>query len=196
MTSAVTTQAPLRRVVITGSESVGKTTLGAQLAAHYDVWCVPEYVREFTRIKGAPPVLDDRDALAHGQVRLEDEYIARSRAGGKSLLLHDTDLVSNVVYSHHYFGDCPPAIEALAMARRPDLYLLLDIDVPWIADGVRDRGDRRTEMQLLFARTLDRLAMPYVVIRGDWNQRRQRAIHHIDALLASTSSSASTTPSP
>lgn len=173
----------LRRVVVTGSESVGKTTLGAQLAAHYDVLCVPEYVREFTRRKGSPPVLADREGLARGQAAYEDEYIARSRALDKPLLLHDTDLVSNVAYSHHYFGDCPPSIEALAIARRPDHYLLLDIDVPWIADGVRDRGDRREEMHALFLTTLDRLEAPYTLIRGTWTERLAMAKHLIDSLL-------------
>lgn len=175
----------LRRVVITGSESVGKTTLGLQLAAHYHVLCVPEYVREFTRLKGTPPVLADREGLARGQASYEDEYIDRSRALGNTLLLHDTDLVSNVAYSHHYFGDCPPAIEALAIARRADHYLLLDIDVPWIADGVRDRGDRREEMHTLFVTTLDRLGAPYTIVRGDWPERLSIATNFIDTLLSS-----------
>jgi nicotinamide riboside kinase len=174
----------LRRVVVTGSESVGKTTLGAQLAAHYDVLCVPEYVREFTRLKGSPPVVADREGLARGQAAYEDEYLERSRALGKPLLLHDTDLASNVAYSHHYFGDCPPFIESLAIARRPDHYLLLDIDVPWIADGVRDRGDRRQEMHTLFVETLHRLGAPYTLVRGDWPQRLDAAMTVVDALLA------------
>jgi hypothetical protein len=53
----------LIRVVLTGSESVGKTTLSAQLAAHYGVACVPEFVREYAAAKGAP--LDFRD---HGPI--------------------------------------------------------------------------------------------------------------------------------
>jgi len=175
----------VRRVVITGSESVGKTTLSATLAAQYDVLCVPEYVREFTRRKGSAPVLADREALAHGQAAWEDEYLTQSQHAGKPLLLLDTDLVSNVVYSHHYFGDCPPFLEKLAVARRADHYLLLDIDVPWVADGVRDRGDRRSEMHHLFEATLQRLGASYSLIRGDWLQRLHAATTIIDRLLSS-----------
>ncbi len=184
--SSNTGSGSLTRVVLTGSESVGKTTLAAQLAVHYGVLTVPEFVREFTAQKGEPPDFRDHGTIAKGQMALEDEYIARATAAGDRLLIHDTDLISTVVYSHHYWGRCPAFIEEAAVARRPDVYLLLDIDVPWVHDGVRDRGDRREEMQQLFVDTLTRLGAPIHRIRGSWDDRFHDAVHMIDTLLAST----------
>ncbi|MBL0171964.1 MAG: ATP-binding protein [Gemmatimonadaceae bacterium] len=140
----------ITRVVLTGSESVGKTTLAGQLAEHYGALAVPEFVREYAATKGAPLDFRDHGPIAKGQMALEDEYLARALARGDARLIHDTDLVSTVVYCHHYFGRCPQFIEDAALARRPAHYLLLDIDAPWVADGVRDRGDRRTELHALF----------------------------------------------
>lgn len=171
----------LTRVVLTGSESVGKTTLGAQLAAHYGVACVPEFVRDYAAAKGAPLDFRDHGPIAKGQMALEDTHIASAIARGHTLLLQDTDLVSTVVYCHHYFGRCPEFIEQAAIARRATQYLLLDIDVPWIADGVRDREDRRHEVQALFRDTLARFGAPVTVVQGTWEQRLATATALIDS---------------
>jgi nicotinamide riboside kinase len=172
------------QVVVTGSECVGKTTLATQLAAHYGVLSVPEFARDYAAGKGAPLDHADREPIALGQIALEDEYLARARAAGHALLVHDTDLVSTVAYCHHYFGSCPPVIENAAHRRRPARYLLLDIDVPWVADGIRDRSDRREDVQSLFVATLARLEAPVTLIRGDWNARFAEAVRTIDALLS------------
>lgn len=172
------------RVVLTGSESVGKTTLAAQLAVHYGVLAVPEFVREYAAQKGAPLDFRDHGPIAKGQMALEDDYRARATAAGDRLLIQDTDLVSTVTYCHHYFGRCPQFIEDAAVERRPALYLLLDIDVPWVHDGVRDRGDRRDEVQQLFVDTLARLGAPVQLVSGSWDDRFRSAVHRIDTLLA------------
>ena len=172
------------RVVLTGSESVGKTTLAGQLAAHYSALLVPEFVRDYAAAKGAALDFRDHGPIAKGQMALEDEYLSRAHARGDTLLIHDTDLVSTVVYCHHYFGRCPSFIEEAAVARRPTHYLLLDIDTPWIADGVRDRADRREELHALFESTLERLNAPYTRIDGDWPSRLTRATQVIDSVLS------------
>ncbi len=168
----------LTRVVLTGSESVGKTTLAGQLASHYGVEFVPEYVRGYAATLDRPLDFRDHGPIAFGQTAREDAYIARAT----QLLVQDTDLLSTVVYCHHYFGRCPAFIEEAAIRRQPSLYLLLDIDVPWVADDVRDRGDRREEVQSLFVATLQRFSARYERIAGDWASRLVSATQAIDAL--------------
>lgn len=174
----------LARAVLTGSESVGKTTMAARLAAHYGVECVPEFVRDYAARKGAPLDFRDHGPIAKGQMALEDEYRRRAEARGDRLLLQDADLVSTVVYCHHYFGRCPAFIEDAALERSPDLYLLLDIDVPWVPDDIRDRGDRREELHALFVTALSRGATPLARISGDWDARFEQAVAAIDGLQA------------
>jgi NadR type nicotinamide-nucleotide adenylyltransferase len=168
--------------VLTGPESVGKTSLASQLAGHYEVELVPEFVREYAATKGAPLDFRDHGPIAKGQMALEDAARARAEARGDTLMVQDTDLVSTVVYCHHYFGRCPAFIEEAAVERRPDLYLLLDIDVPWVADGVRDRGDRREELHALFVATLERFGAPVTRVSGTWEARFQHAVRAVESL--------------
>ena len=170
----------LKRVVLTGSESVGKTSLARELALHFDVECVPEFVREYAALKGAPLDFKDHGPIARGQIAIEDEYAARAN----KLLIQDTDLVSTVVYCDHYFGRCPQFIVDAARERRAHLYLLLDIDVAWVPDGIRDRGDRRDEMHALFASRLAELGMSTENISGGFPARFEAAVRAVESLLA------------
>jgi NadR type nicotinamide-nucleotide adenylyltransferase len=174
----------LTRIVLTGSESTGKTTLAAQLAAHYHTEFVPEFVREFAEKKGGPITMSDHDPIARGQITLENAYAERA----ERILIQDADLLSTVAYCHHYFGACPKWIEDQAIQRRPALYLLADIDVPWAADGIRDRGDQRDEMHALFVNTLNRLGAKYKLLRGLGASRLANAIALIDETLSSVQS--------
>jgi len=172
------------RIVLTGSESTGKSTLAAELAQHYGVEFVPEFVRTFAEEKGAPIEFTDHGLIAHGQLALEDEYLARFRPALPALLMiQDTDLLSTVVYCRHYFGRCPEWIEEAARLRRPHLYLLCYPDIPWIADGVRDRGHRRDEMHELFQSAVAASGTRSVDLRGDRKTRLADAVTAIDALL-------------
>jgi NadR type nicotinamide-nucleotide adenylyltransferase len=161
----------LQRVVVTGSECTGKSTLARQLADRYTTECVPEFVRQFARTMGGRLQFSDHGPIARGQMGLEDEY--RTRA--TTLLIHDTDLLSTVVYCRHYFGRCPEWIEAATVDRRADLYFLCDIDVPWVADGLRDRPERREEMHQLFVDAANEFGMPWYLISGDESARLLRA---------------------
>jgi NadR type nicotinamide-nucleotide adenylyltransferase len=168
------------RIVLSGSESTGKTTLAAQLAEHYDADLVPEFVRSYAEKKGGAIEFGDHGPIARGQMSLEDEHIARANR----LLVQDTDLLSTVVYCKHYFGQCPPWIEAAATARHPNLYLLCEIDLDWVADGVRDRGHTRDEMQQLFRDAVLASGVPAATITGIGDERLERAVDAIDALLS------------
>ena len=167
------------RVVVTGSECTGKTTLAAALAGTYATTWVPEFARRFVRDTGTPPTCDDVDAIARGQIRLEDE---RSTAAATApVLVQDTDLLSSIVYSRHYFGDCPAWIEETFRRRVPDLYLLADIDVPWVADdSQRDRPDRRGEMQALFRDALVARGLTFADVRGTLDKRLAIARSAVD----------------
>lgn len=167
------------RVVVTGSECTGKTTLCGALAHHYGVPCVPEYVRRFVRERGSAPEAADVGHIARGQLAIERQIAADA----SDLLLLDTDLLSTVVYSRHYFGGCPDWIETELSRRPADLYLVAGIDVPWVADGVqRDRGHRREEMQQLFRDALEQRALGFIEVVGSPADRLRRAIAAVGAL--------------
>jgi nicotinamide riboside kinase len=172
------TQTDLVRIVVTGSECTGKTTLAQRLASHYGVEIVPEFVRTFSETVGGRLHFADHGPIARGQMGLADEYAARA----SGLLVHDTDLFSTMVYCRHYFDRCPEWIEAAAMDRKADFYFLCDIDVPWVPDRMRDRGDRREEMHALFVSLLDSSGAPWRLMHGSEDVRFAAARDLIDSL--------------
>jgi len=169
----------MTRVVLTGSESTGKTTLAWRLAQHFGAEYVPEFVRGYAEKKSGVLSFSDHGPIAHGQMALEDKHIVRA----KGLIIQDTDLLSTMVYCDHYFGQCPPWIIEAAAARRPDLYLLCDIDIPWIPDSVRDRGHMREAMQQLFRDAVSASGSRSAAVAGTGDDRFASAIAAIDALL-------------
>lgn len=172
--------APLRRVTVTGSESTGKTWLAERLARHFGTVWSREFSRDYALNKAAPLDASDVEPIARGQLRGEDDVLGRAHG----LAILDTDLVSTVVYAEHYYGQCPRWIEEAARARLADLYLLCDVDVPWVADPARDRPHARQEIHAAFAARLDRYEAPYVVVRGIWEEREATAVTAIESRLA------------
>ena len=169
------------RVVLTGSESTGKTTLARALASRHDTAFSPEFARDYLERKRAPLTVQDVEPIARGQLAAEDQAL---RAAHRVLFL-DTDLWSTVLYARHYYGSCPAWIEEAARSRQGDLYLLNHADVPWVPDPLqRDRDDRREEMHELFVSGLRELGASVVDVRGPWPDRWATATAAVDRLLA------------
>jgi NadR type nicotinamide-nucleotide adenylyltransferase len=168
------------KVVVTGSECTGKTTLARELAAHHGTACSEEYARRYVDEHPGPLSASDVEPIACGQMLAEDAAISTARR----LVILDTDLVSTVVYARHYYGACPAWVEETAQRRLGHLYLLLHPDVPWVADGPqRDRPHRREELHEAFRAALASWGASICHVRGDWEARRRVAAAAIDGLL-------------
>ncbi len=175
------------RVVLIGPECTGKTWLAGALAAHYRVPWSPEYAREYVERHGRALGYPDVDPIGRGQMAVEDAALAAATTEGASLVLLDTDLVSTMVYSRHYYRDCPLWIEREACRRLGDLYLLHQVDVDWTPDGMqREQPGRREELFVRFRATLELLEARFYEIEGEWEERRSRAIAAIGGLLSAT----------
>ena len=174
-------------VVVTGPESTGKTTLALSLARAHDAPCSPEYSRIYydERLAADPhATLDARDVepIARGQIAVEDAARAEAVARGTAYVVHDTDLVSTVVYARHYYGDCPAWIVDAARARKGELYLLCAPDIAFEPDAVRDTPEARERLFDEFRATLDAFGCRVVEIRGERDAREAAALAAVAAL--------------
>ena len=64
-----------------------------------------------------------------------------------------------------------------------DLYFLTYIDTPWVADDLRDRPDQREEMFLAFKNALEENQRPYILLKGNKEERLKKAITAIDKII-------------
>ena len=163
------------RIVVTGSECTGKTTLAQTLARYLDCPWSPEAAREYLARKRSALTAADVEPIARQQIAEEDLALAQA----DRLMVLDTDLVSTLVYARHYYGKCPQWIAQTARTRSGDLYLLCDIDLPWVADGPqRDRASpaARSAIHALFVATLDQARLSWLLVRGQGKQRTQQAL--------------------
>jgi NadR type nicotinamide-nucleotide adenylyltransferase len=169
-----------RRVVLTGPEATGKTTLAKALARHFRAPWLPESARLYAEEVKRELTAADAELIAQRAIDSEDAALAQD----PPLLLLDTDLISTVVYVRHYYGPCPAWIEAAARERRGDLYLLCAPDLPWSADGVRDRPAKRQEIFALFERAMDEFGCATIDVAGTGIARERAALTAANALIA------------
>lgn len=194
----------VKKIVIIGPESTGKSTLCEQLAAHYNtVWC-PEYAREYLLQNGTNYTFDDLATIAKGQVALEDEYVGKvenqeSRKVRKltepgsvlpdlqtsGLLFLDTDMYVMKVWCEFVFGRCHRFILDEIVARKYDLYLLCNTDLPWTKDELREYPDLESRQTLfkMYKDILMNQSTPWVEIKGSNDDRLKIAIEATEELF-------------
>ena len=172
----------VKRVCVYGPESTGKTTLARDLARHYRTAWVSEFARGLLDPKGGRCDESDIPLIARGQMAAED---ALARQANR-VLFCDTDLITTIVWSDVLFGNCPAWIAEEADRRSYDLYLLLDVDVPWVDDAQRFLADRRREFFDRCETELVGRGRRYVVVRGTWQERFRAAVAAVDGVLCAS----------
>lgn len=171
------------KIVLFGPESTGKSILAQQLAQQYQTVFVPEYSRIYAEMQllcGKSLTKEDVLEIAAGQLKLETELLTKAN----KILFCDTDLLETKVYSEMYYDDyCPPQLEEFAQQKTCDLYLLTNIDLPWVPDNIRDKPQARQAQFDIFESTLIKYDKPYELISGMEEKRLQNAIRYVDGLL-------------
>lgn len=170
----------MKRIVLTGAESTGKSTLAQALSGYYgEPWTV-EYVRHY--VDQLDRALDESDLepIAIGQLAQEDCYLDKV----KRLILHDTNILSSIIYANYYFGRSIEWVNDDFLSRQYDLYLLCLPDIPWVPDaGQRESPQTRAKLHQYFKESLDRLQLPYITLSGSETARFGEAIQAIDTVI-------------
>lgn len=170
----------IKKIAIVGPESTGKSTLSQQLAKYYRVPWVPEYARYYCAALTSDCTLQDEINMFHGQVALEESVLATAET---AFIICDTTFVTVKIWSDEMLGETPQIVLDALPTRTYDLYLLLDIDLPWQEDPLRDFPHMREHFMAIWHKELKALNANYVVVGGIEN-RLQNAIDVIDKFLS------------
>lgn len=169
----------VRRIAVVGAESTGKTTLAQRLATELGTAWVPEFGRAYCERRDARDLtLADFDAIAKGQIALEDEAATRA----SRVLICDTELHTTCTWSDLIAGARPAWLTDAAAAREYELFLLLEPDVPWTQDGTRVLGNQRADHTARLQAELTAAGRRVLVIGGSYDERYVRALRAARAL--------------
>ncbi|HTH56222.1 MAG TPA: ATP-binding protein [Cyclobacteriaceae bacterium] len=167
----------VKKVCVIGPECTGKTDLSQFLAQHYHTSWVEEYARAYLNKLGRAYDQIDLLKIAHGQLRMEDEWVYDAN----KVLICDTNLIVIKVWSEHKYGNCDPDIIKKIAGRKYDLYLLTDIDIPWAEDPQREHPDKRDYFRDIYRKEVLATGVPFVEIAGEREARRKKAIEAINS---------------
>ena len=182
MKSKLILENALKKIVIIGPESTGKSTITESLARHFDTAFVPEFARTYLESLNRPYAYPDLLEIAKGQVALEEEQGRHTR---NNLLFCDTDLYVLKVWSEHKYGKCHPWILEQIARQHYDLYLLTDIDMPWTPDPQREHP--QPEMRAYFFRIYQEIMLqsnrPWRLLSGNEKERFLKGVEIINDFL-------------
>jgi NadR type nicotinamide-nucleotide adenylyltransferase len=170
----------IKKIVIIGPESTGKSTLCEKLSAHYNTIGVKEYAREYLLKNGTNYTFENLLDVAKGQIKLEEAATLLNQ----SPLIIDTDMYVMKVWCEFVFGKCHHWILNRIVERKYDLYLLCNVDAPWVKDELREYPDLVTRATLYkqYKDIMVNQAVPWVDISGGYDERLQKAIEAIDKI--------------
>ena len=169
----------IKKIAIVGPESTGKSTMSIALAKHYNVPWVPEYARYYCAALTADCTLQDEINMFHGQVALEESILATAAT---DFIICDTTFLTVKIWSDEILGETPPIVLDALKTRTYDFYILLDIDLPWQEDPLRDFPHMREHFLNIWHKELKALNANYVVVGGIEN-RLQNTIEAVNGFL-------------
>lgn len=173
------TSSTIKKVAIIGPECTGKTDLSKFLATRFKTEWVPEYARAYLNKLNRPYDQSDLTKIAHGQLRVEDEWMQTANG----VVICDTNLIVIKVWSEEKFGQCEPEILTAMNARHYDLLLLTNIDIPWEADPQREHPDKREYFWNIYKNEAAASKIPFIEISGVSEDRRRKAVEQIEKIL-------------
>ena len=169
----------MTKVIVTGPESSGKTTLCKALATHLKTPFTEEFARTYITNLDREYNQNDLVIIAKGQLRNE-----QLTTNNKQLFLHDTDLITLKIWSEYKYGSCDKwildQIEKQKTEKR--FYLLCKPDIAWQEDKQRENPNDREELFEIYKQELNDLGHKYFIVKGE--DRTENSISKISSLIS------------
>ena len=161
------------KIIVTGPESSGKTTLCKALSEHFNIPFSKEYSRKYIYNLGRSYIKNDLLKIAGRQLESEVDF-----------QLLDTDLITIKIWSDYKYGDCDKWILKQIKKQKEEnrFYLLCKPDIPWEYDPQRETPNNRDELFTLYKKELGKLGYKYFIVKG--KNRIRESILKISNLIS------------
>lgn len=153
------------KVLVTGPESTGKTTISEYIAEHFNGTYISEFAREYLEKNG--PDYEEEQLLFFAKETKKRYHKPKTT----KIEIHDTSLIDIVVWSLYKYGRCDPEIVEMTKQLDFDLILLATPEVPWKDDPLRENENNRQDLYDLFIKNLEELGMEYTILYSDRHER-------------------------
>jgi NadR type nicotinamide-nucleotide adenylyltransferase len=172
----------MKTICLHGPESTGKSTMATLLSSHFNCEIVPEYGRAYCEEHGTDTDMHDLVVIAERTAAMDRSARERAMRGGAGHLILDTDPVMTAVWAEMMHGRKDRWFDGFT--DHADIYLLLDIDLPWVDDGLRIYGEPK-DRERFFELSRDELVrrgVNWALISGDGEPRFEAAIAAIERI--------------
>ena len=170
----------IKRIILSGAESTGKSTLAKQLARHYNTVYMPEYARTYIENLNRNYNYEDVVHIAEMQIQFEKAFLPKSN----NYLFIDTGLIITKVWFQEVFHKYPDWLDEAILKYLPDFYLICDIDLPWEKDTVRENGtlEKRKYLMNRYLEEIKKYPVNYGIVSGQADERLKNAIKIIEKI--------------
>lgn len=180
----------VKKVVVLGSESCGKSTLIRNLAKYYGTVCVEEKGRDICDFAGGIDTMIPSDFVEILYKHKVDE-IEKTRIANKVLFIDTEAYVTDYYLKLQFmntdvdFSKEDKLAKMIGSLNKYDLVIYLEPDVPWVQDGTRTYGDDevREKNDRLLKCILKEADLKYIVINGDYEDRFRETVKLVDKIL-------------
>ncbi|HRW63300.1 MAG TPA: ATP-binding protein [Bacteroidales bacterium] len=175
-----TISSTIKRIVLIGPESTGKTELAQFLSKKLDTVFVPEYAREYIENLNRKYTYNDVVHIAETQINLSKRFINQAN----KVLFYDTYLIITKIWFKVVFNTYPSWIDKELTDNPIDLFLLCNTDIEWLPDAVRENGgEMREKLFEMYKQEIESFGFKYEIVKGVGEERFQNALEIVTNFL-------------
>ena len=151
----------MHKIIVTGPECSGKTTLSKSLSKYFNSKFVNEFARNYLAKKNNTYNFENLLEIAQNQYKLENQK--------SKIIVCDTDLLTIKIWSEQKFGNCDSWILGKINAQKKEqrIYLLCKPDIKWEYDPQRENELDRDKIFNIYIKELKNLEHKFWIVEGD-----------------------------